>query len=224
MPEANEDEKGGWKECDWYQIGSLLVQTLTLVVLFITMIGIFRYADDAATANGLTRESIDSISRPYLEIFVDPNQVIQRVIRIELGEAEVNTVGLTFRVPNNGKLPAQATIQSIVKYSPEHLSISPDLKAAKSQSRFIWPQVYEAFTALGDDSLSPGQYSDIRAGLGFIYFKARVTYGRHATQVCWEFPIGAAADVKTNPTGPTLASLGSFQNCPGKPEDNNYAN
>jgi hypothetical protein len=169
----------------------------------------------------LTRQAVDSASRPYLQIFVDSN-AIQQVERVR-GEGAFQTIGLQFEILNIGKLPANAKTRSLVQYSATKLSVVPGLDSIDAEARFIWPSLmpYDHLTAYGTDPITPGQFNDIRAGLGYVYFRADAIYGEHFTRVCWELPITPAAAPTGN--GP-LGSISTFNNCPGKPENNSNAN
>ena len=203
--------------------GNATVNTLTLIVLAITMVGVFWYAYEAANANKLTRQAIDVQSRPYLQILVNRGD-IQKATRPEMGPDAPTVITLGFVVANTGRLPAQAMVQSLAKYSAEKLSVAPTLDGVKPEYHFIWPPgAYEPFFALGNENISPGQFNDIRSGLGYVYFVAKVAYGDYATGVCWQLPIEAVADLKTNPSGTNLGSINKFENCPGDPKTHNYA-
>jgi hypothetical protein len=226
IPEIKKDG-GPEHECDWYQKGTLTVQTLTLVVLAITMKAVFRYANDASRANDLTRRAIDVQSRPYIRIIVKPSQTVQRVERIMPGQqGAISTITLNFEVSNIGKLPAMGKLRRILEWSPTKLNSPPTLDGANETEEFTWPTLstesWLPSTVLGDQNMTEGQHTDLRAGTGFIYFRAEMRYGesgQYTTAVCWQLSL-----TQVNKNAAAMPNIDSFALCPDDREHATFAN
>jgi hypothetical protein len=169
------------------------------------------YGYQAWVANGLTRRLIGENSRPFIQIDVAAEQQVKQITRIIAPETTISTIGVEFTLANIGKLPGKGILQSIIAWSPTPLSEPPDISRAEAHEVFVWPNVGDfPRIAYGVDNMTDGQYSDLRKGTGYIYFRARLIYGEaqeYSTSVCWQISLTRANDDIANPM---MAKLNEF--------------
>ena len=149
MPETNKEKSHTTQKPYWVDVGSLVVLTITLV-------GVWYYACEAKRGNDLTERSLEINTRPYIRaIFpeVDKNQP-------KAGYKFIAHTMLT----NLGKVPADVYVRSIAQYSLTKIS-SPELPVSEHRE-LVWPSanmnVFVTTETLTD--LTEGEVNDIRAG------------------------------------------------------------
>jgi hypothetical protein len=178
MAETSEFGKPSKKEPNWVDIS-------TLGVLFVTLLGVWFYACEAQIANGLSRQILEANTRPYIGVvpFISNGTVPT------FAAAEGFTPAVTLSFTDFGKLPADAHIYAAAIYSQTRLNSGPDLSNVPDDHRWIWPPpaVYQPAIS-APDSLSPEQIKSLNSGgTGWFYFRAKVTYNGHQTNVCREY-------------------------------------
>ena len=214
MPEPENVENRGDRQPADIKTKTYYVNFASTIILGITMVAVIAYAFQACRQSNAIQESVEVATRPILEVYIIPNETVQEVTKpsekgyrdFDTGEKVIKTVGLSFQLLNTGKLPTNAQIWTVVKYSSAPLKAAPSLDSVEHSVRFIWPATtpYENLQALGDDPMTPGQFNDIRQGVGFIYFRIKIEYGSYRTGICWAFAINKL-----------LGTIGRFENCPG---------
>jgi len=179
MPEPTKYEQSGQTKPNWVDISTLVVLTLTLG-------GVFWYAYEARTMNELTR-------RPYVGV------------ELENTDRPPLQTGQAVRIPlhylNFGKLPADARVMTAVVFSQSHLKSGPDFSESLEYHLLIWPppilnpgDVFSARKVIEEHlmALDKGHEG------GWVYLHVRILYGGHRTEVCleWEYPTGKSISLR----------------------------
>jgi hypothetical protein len=172
MPQPDKKGNSARKEPNWVDVGTLIVLTLTLIA-----VGLYTHA--AYVQSELVKQSIDISSRPLLSARYD------RRHNPKIGEKFTYDLYIN----NLGKSPTKAHTRGIVRYSLERISNTTSLATEKVQ--LVWPGYGVHETIESSDNLTEGQISDMRAGKGWLYVKAEITYDSFYTIICTEYTIRA---------------------------------
>lgn len=176
MPQADDDKNGAKHKPNWVDIWTFIVLTVTLVV------GLF-YAGFAFQQNELTRVSLDIASRPLLSAGFE----------MPIPAPQAGKIWTThIRIENLGKSPTKAHIRTNIVYSLTKID-SPPL-STKERIQLVWPGKGVGELSESDDPITDGQINDMKAGRGWLYQRALITYDHYFTAICTE------STIKANPT------------------------
>jgi hypothetical protein len=206
--EGSDDERKKCPQSENYPWSKFALDLGTLLVLLATMLGVFWYASEAQQANTLTQTAIDTQSRPYLRIQIDPD-----------GFKTDYIVSVPFLVINEGKLPARTIIGRGSLYAKSDSDVNGRILSnlvSSQENKFIFNGDPQQFSAPSSEPLSPGTLVDLKSGQGAIYVAIALSYGTYHTTVCEMFGLKPTAD----PAG--LPKLYFRSMCGG--EDLNSAN
>lgn len=185
MPEPENVENRGDRKPTDIETKTYHVNLASTIILGITMVAVIAYAFQACRQSNAIQKSVEVATRPILGVYIIPSETVQQVTKpsekgyrdFDTGEKVIKTVGLSFQLLNTGKLPVNAQIWTVVKYSSAPLKAAPSLDSAEHSVRFIWPATipYENLQALGNDPLTQGQFNDIRQGWGLSTLGLRLS-------------------------------------------------
>ncbi len=179
---------------NWVDIGTLIVLTVTLVVVGL-------YTREAHRQSDLIQQTFDITSRPLL------SAMFRNIQNPKAGSK------LTFElvIKNLGKSPTKAHSKPSATYSLVKIDSPPE--ASTEDIQLVWPNSQVVAKGESLEPITDGQFSDMRAGRGWLYLRAIVTYDRFHTAICTEYtikphpskpdafitdPTGLCADQKTN--------------------------
>lgn len=205
MPEAKKNHEASSNKSNPAKHVSkdTIINFLTLVVLSVTMCGVYWYASEARNANQLTREVIETQSRPYLKIKIYPETFSTDTFTSTAGGL---VVSMQFSIENIGKFPAYTLISASMIYQRDNVAVGWRANGGQER-RFIFPgESQEKFHVRGTWALSEGDLVDMKTK-GYVRIMITLNYGHssnhtiYTTRICQDFIIrnGALQDGSSCP-------------------------
>jgi len=157
---------------------------VNVIISAATLLAIIAYAY-------ITYKLLQAETRPYVAALCKTD-FGQENANLHYRANESLRMGVTLL--NFGKLPADASIWSFLKYSATPLDRAepfPD----RPEHMTVWPNIVGHAEGAKSQTLSIEDADAIRRKSGFVYFAVKVRYSRHETLVCKEYTLSEAMNV-----------------------------
>jgi len=195
MAETDENQQPRNSEPNWVEKWTLCTSVATFLVLAATLVAVICYVGQMKTANGLTRETLDAQTRPYVFPRVD-----YQTFQGSTATSEGTRSTVHFTLVNFGKFPAASEIKSRLVYTRAEIT-SVDVNTSPVIHRFIFPtEVQQPIQAISETEPTPGDLEDMGKGRGHVYVGIVVNYRGHMTKICQKYALDDTTQPRQQPT------------------------